>query len=362
MAHSAAFRADRARPRSVRSTDRRRRWSEASIVGLGVALVSAQEGEPMSATVAWSTRDVDDAHQFDYWREVVCSAFVQLSPERPGKPTNCGFVGAIHSRSLGSTGVSRIVSHAQVVHRRPQDIAATPVPITYLNMQISGSSSVTQRGNTAELRPGDITLLDADEPFDMTFDGPFQQWSLHLNTERLRARCGDLHDLCARPLDLSPGLTGLLGDTVRAVWKRRDELGADEAVHAGDHLEQQVCSIITANHGRPSHHAVLRQRALALIERNIADHRLSPATLAANLGVSVRLLHQVFSGHTATVHESIVEARLRVVADRLHAAPFALRSIAQIAADCGVGDLSHFTRTFRARYGASPREYRNLHG
>ena len=36
------------------------------------------------------------------------------------------------------------------------------------------------------------------------------------------------------------------------------------------------------------------------------------------------------------------------------------RSVSQIAIDNGFNDLSHFSKAFRGRFGASPRDYRNM--
>ena len=316
----------------------------------------------MTATATWSTKDVAAVRQFDYWREVVCSAFVPLSPERVRDSARETFNGSITSCGLGVGSMSRIAAHPQIVHRRPKDIASSSRPIVYLNIQISGTSQVTQFGNEAELRAGSMTLLDTSAPFMMQFDTPFQQWSLHLDAERLRARCGSVHDLCARSLDASPALAGLIGDTVQSVWRRRDDLSDVEAQHIGHHLERLVCSTVEANSGSLSSHAELLQRCLRVIDERSADHRLTPATLADDIGVSLRLLHQLFTLHSTTAHESIADSRMDAVAQRLRSPRFGHQSVAQIAADCGVGDLSHFSRAFRARYAVSPGQYRLPHG
>jgi AraC family transcriptional regulator, positive regulator of tynA and feaB len=308
-------------------------------------------------TATWSTQDVDAAHQFDYWREVVCSAFVRLSPERTDTASP-NFRGTITSQPLGAVGLSKIAAHPQVVHRRCADIAAVGKPIVYLNIQISGSSDVTQLGHDVHLEPGSITMLDASVPFAMRFDKPFRQWSLHLDAERLAARCGDVHHLCGKELNTSPVLAGLLQDSLRSVWRQRDVIDDTAAEQVGDHLAHLVFSTVDANRGTTSGRDTLLRRGLALIEARIGDHRLSPAMLAGELGVSIRLLHQLFTAHSMTAGESITDARLRAVSDRLRSDRFAHQSIARIAAECGVGDLSHFSRAFRSRHGVSPGQFR----
>jgi AraC-like DNA-binding protein len=62
---------------------------------------------------------------------------------------------------------------------------------------------------------------------------------------------------------------------------------------------------------------------------------------------------QVLTG--VTPHQYLLRARLRRAAVRLLAGK---RNIAEIALDCGFGDLSNFNRAFRAEFGMTPRMYR----
>jgi AraC-like DNA-binding protein len=57
----------------------------------------------------------------------------------------------------------------------------------------------------------------------------------------------------------------------------------------------------------------------------------------------------------ATPHQYLLRLRLRCAALRLSAES---TKIVDIALDCGFGDVSNFTRTFRAEFGVSPRAYR----
>ena len=56
-----------------------------------------------------------------------------------------------------------------------------------------------------------------------------------------------------------------------------------------------------------------------------------------------------------TPHQWLLRARLRDAAGRLAATS---TPVTNVALDVGFDDLSNFTRSFRAEFGASPREYR----
>ena len=56
-----------------------------------------------------------------------------------------------------------------------------------------------------------------------------------------------------------------------------------------------------------------------------------------------------------TPHQWLLRARLRAAAEKITASR---APVTDIALDVGFDDLSNFTRTFRAEFGASPRQYR----
>jgi AraC family transcriptional regulator len=96
-------------------------------------------------------------------------------------------------------------------------------------------------------------------------------------------------------------------------------------------------------------------RAAELIEVRFADE-LDLATLAREVGLSPFHFLRLFSRVTGvTPHQYLVRTRLAAAARLLAEND---RSITDVAADVGFGDLSSFVRTFGAASGASPRVFR----
>ena len=95
---------------------------------------------------------------------------------------------------------------------------------------------------------------------------------------------------------------------------------------------------------------------LRLVEARLADHDLSPATLAAELGLSLRTLQAATARCGITPLSHIMRRRLERAAELLILEPD--KQVIQIAYDCGFADSSYFARQFQKRYGLSPRHYR----
>jgi AraC-like DNA-binding protein len=93
------------------------------------------------------------------------------------------------------------------------------------------------------------------------------------------------------------------------------------------------------------------------IRANLADPRLSPATIAEALFVSRSTLYASLPPESDGIAAEIQRQRLT----RAHALlrdPTNKQSIAKIGASVGLPDPSRFARVFRDRYGAPPREIR----
>ncbi|GGE61811.1 GlxA family transcriptional regulator [Actibacterium pelagium] len=97
------------------------------------------------------------------------------------------------------------------------------------------------------------------------------------------------------------------------------------------------------------------QRALLLMQQNI-DTPISVDDLSDRMGNSKRQIERHFRLALDTSPKAAyLEMRLDIAR---HLITTTQKSIAQIAMDCGFCDSSHFSRTFRRRFGATPKVLR----
>ncbi len=105
-----------------------------------------------------------------------------------------------------------------------------------------------------------------------------------------------------------------------------------------------------------------RDARLAAIKADILAHLshrdLNLTTVAARHALSPRSLQRLFVREGMTFSQFVLAQRLarayRLLTDPLHAN----RTVSTIAFASGFGDLSHFNRNFRRRYGVSPSQLR----
>lgn len=104
----------------------------------------------------------------------------------------------------------------------------------------------------------------------------------------------------------------------------------------------------------------MRLRAImAEIEARLDQHSLSAQEVASLHGVSTRYLQKLFEAEGGTFSEYVLRRRLERALLLLQSSE--AQPIGRIAFDVGFDDLSYFNRTFRRRFGSSPREIRARH-
>jgi AraC-like DNA-binding protein len=299
----------------------------------------------------WSTADAPPAAQFTRWRELICEAFLDLTPESDLRD---GFAGTVTQWSLQAMSIARIDSQRQQVRRTARNIARVPQPGFYANFQVRGTSLMTQHGRSTVLRPGDLAVVDTSEPFQFDFRDDFRQLSLFLPRSLFEHQLGSPVRTATRVgtttgagAAVRHALLALTGNTLAG------ETAARLAVHTAGilavALDQPVATWAT-----PVRHDGLYAAALADIDEHLADDDLSPPVTARRLSVSVRLLHALFAGREHTYAAEVRRRRLEVAWRTLQDPARTHLRVIDIAVDAGFTDVSSFHRAFRREYGRTP--------
>jgi AraC-like DNA-binding protein len=90
---------------------------------------------------------------------------------------------------------------------------------------------------------------------------------------------------------------------------------------------------------------------------------LGIAQLAAELRTQEYLLRRAINQHLGyrNFNDFLHDYRLQEAARRLESASDSVLPVLTIALDCGYGSIGPFNRAFKARFGVTPTQYRNLH-
>lgn len=178
----------------------------------------------------------------------------------------------------------------------------------------------------------------------------------------LRVPRAAIHHLTARVFSPTIGAGAVVSPYLARLGQHIDNLGGATGarfVHSALDLVSTLLLDTTQQHGfLDNPHQELLDNIHAYIEENLASPSLGPTAIAAAHFISPRLVHSLFNENGTTVSTWIRQRRLdrcrRDLLDPAHAHV----PIAALAARWGFADAAHFSRTFKAAFGLTPRAYR----
>jgi AraC family transcriptional activator of tynA and feaB len=303
----------------------------------------------------WDVTQLPEPDQFAYWHEVICQAFVPLTPRRERSRT--GFAARVETRPLAEVNRARIFSQPQATLHGPREVAATDGAYYFVNLQLAGRCLTRQGPEESLVRPGQFVVVDTTRPFYFDFDAEWQMLSFRVPHQQLRSR------LAGRAPRLGVGLDGAsgAGRAVTALMTALWHVAEDTDRMSLRDLEQSFASAVTAAvaAGEPLtlDRTALRAAVLQYVRDHLTDRTLSVTTVSRRFAVSPRTLHNAFAGaddsFAATVRAMRLDSCAALLAD-----PAVRRTVTDIAAAHGFDDPTSFSRAFRRRHDRSPREVR----
>lgn len=301
------------------------------------------------------------ADKFDLWHDISRTGPIAMQVAPSGAAADFAFrSSAILQKGLG---VMTIRSSSCQISRDPDQASDLwDGPGVVVNVLTAGELAVEQDGRQTIMRPGDAAICVSDRPYTLQLGGNFEACILKFD-RRLLSRSSDLADLTATILGQGTGLGTLLFDFARNLAIAAPHLEADTNARLMrnfvDLLETNFHAV-TGGQGwqRPTHRRATFNRVAAFVRLHLREQRLTPGHVAAAVKLSPRYLNKLFAAEGTSLGRYIWETRLSQSAVDLLDPALSAETISAIALRNGFKDLSHFSRSFRARFDASPTEYR----
>ncbi|PHP68638.1 AraC family transcriptional regulator [Zhengella mangrovi] len=319
-------------------------------------------GAPDRAASYWNTADVVAGERFDYYREAICRSFMPLRPEL-GRDARQGFSARVSSVAGRDATLNVVSARAHEVIRGRHEIAQSPMPCYYVNLQLKGHCRIIQGGAFIDLGVGDVGIFSSDETFVLDHGQ-----CADLGVASLMVPHAVFHDDRGEPLRRPEKLTlsslygKLLADAfsqhVQTVFRASDT-DISQMQDLVIRLARMAAGDRKGDDGAGEGIAGARLAGLkAIIRQQCRRPGLSIAECAAEAGISVRYAHKLFQAENDTFSGFLWRERISRAARALRDPSNALRSIGDIAYTCGFSDLSHFYRCFQAHHDMTPGAWR----
>lgn len=248
-------------------------------------------------------------------------------------------------------------------YNRPRTLASSDSDDFVLMVNRGGGFAVNHRNREIGLEAGEAYLMACEEPgsYTRTSAGPLT--CVRVGRDVLARAIPHVEDQTGHRIACDTNGLKLLLQYVQFL---EDNAMSDPQVLAlaTDHVHDLLALVLGAAGearelaGKRGMRAAQLASIKAHVERNLARTDLSPEMLAGQFGLSARKIQRLFECEGTTFTAFLREHRLQRVHRMLASPRHDAMTITEIALACGFGDVSHFNRHFRARFGTSPRDVR----
>lgn len=298
----------------------------------------------------------------------VANAGTDANPSNMWRDRLCSAVAGIQQRSLSHEMEGELLSFGMggaelfYLHSFPQKILREhPCPKRFAPMalfNLHGAISLTQNSKSIELQEGQFVFFDSANRLEIDFHAEFEH--LYIRMPASSFTKAGFYKAVLDPGDVGCGFNSVFFDLVYKAWKCADDI---QPLEYGPLLNSILSLSLLTSPFRTSSRGVepciRMKRAMAYIEDNLAESWLTPERVSDAQGVSRRYLDERFGQLGLRIERWIWERRLvRAHEDLVLSARNrrCTKTIIQIALDSGFSSPSHFSRSFKARFGLPPRE------
>jgi AraC-like DNA-binding protein len=302
-----------------------------------------------------STASLPASERFAFWKDIFANGPQALAVEaEPGS-----FEGALTRLTDGELEITSVKSTP--LRSRNDTRSACDGRRFSLQLVHAGRCVLKHAGAEIVAETGDMVVVDARKPYELTFKRPVHGLVLSLPRARFGGHAKVLEQIAGQPINLNRGPASVLSGFIRSAWDQLAEGEGEEWPHsASEVIWDLLASVLQddrASGSEANRAGALRCKATKLVEHRLFDPEFRTIAIAQELGVSARYLQRVFAEEGTTPARFLLARRLDAAAVRLRHADRPYR-ITDVALECGFNDLSYFSRAFRLRFGISARDYR----
>lgn len=266
---------------------------------------------------------------------------------------------ALAARSLDGDTVVGTARYSPVRGERTRELIADGRNNYMLTIHDEDYESARPGGGTLSVKAGDVVIVSESMRHSFSLPGT-KLTAIVLDERRLASLAPDVRKRPMHRIAADTPSAGLIAGYANLLLGEAP-VEAAAARLASDHLYQLTALALNHN-GGPSEPDLpgIGGARLALIKKDIASNATDPdlniIDIARRQRVSARYVQRLFEREGTSFGQYVRDLRLDFARAQIEAGDD--RTISAIAFDIGFGDLSHFNKGFRQRFGATPTEIR----
>lgn len=294
-----------------------------------------------------------------YWNTSVTEALFPLSIDLIDPN---GFNGQLKTWDFGTVSLAHFVAGGVRYKRNKNHLERLNAEELLISFSLVSESTFTQNDVSLRFKQNGFVVQRSSAPYEFEHANTNELFALKVRAEDFKHHVRSIDRFTPHVFDASRGIGGLLLHTLRALPERLSQTDKKHHWRIGGTIVELLAHAVEADDRVLMSHETTVQRAhLGRIEiyvrQNIRNPDLTTDDIANACGISTRYLHELFSQNGQTIGKWIREVRLEMAREQICDGS-RKDTIAEIAYRSGFSDQAHFSRSYKAFFGESPREAR----
>ena len=231
-----------------------------------------------------------------------------------------------------------------------------------LCLSLQGGFEVSQVNRTERIETGSYTLFSTAEPSRISnvSGGSNDVIGLFLPRGFVEGQVRAAQDMCARAFRSAGAMHCLVFESLRAFEKAAWRISDEQFLRSAQSIADLALAAFTGLNDPSSQITAVRAgnlaRAKQIIRERLSDPSLRPYEVAKRTGISLSYLHELFRDNGCSVGEFMKAERLHKAHELLRSSSAKDMTVSDVALECGFCSFSHFSTSFKTKFGATPRD------
>ena len=310
----------------------------------------------------WSTFELPQKTNFASLYDAINSLYM---PSTPFITQNSIITGTYRKRAIGDATIIEVTADGHGLKRNHSEVNKSEGEYCSFKFLQSGYGAIEQEGRTSSFKAGDIITFDNSYPYRISCYDHFSFTMFLVPRHLIYPRTINPKIVRAGLIPADSSLSPILHSYVNSLLDLKEDKN-DVYTSSLTDIGLITVALDPGNDRKENNqHGVNQMRFMMLtdyIRSHLSDPELSPTSVAAACGISLRYLHKLFEPHGITFSRWVLKQRLERCREQIVDPRFQDKNLSQISYNWGFNNFSHFIRVFRSEYGLSPRDYRKQGG
>lgn len=231
--------------------------------------------------------------------------------------------------------------------------------------QASGILSFNQDGHATVMQAGELSLLDPLMPYEAEFAGQSQTLVLKIPRRSLEARLGPIRSLVGMSFGTATQYQRWISLFLASLPGIADQVTRQDETMLQTQAIDLIASALTGTKAAAGARvSSTRSGSLfklrAAIEARLSDPSLNSARICRDVGISNRYANALLAAEGDSIMSLVLRRRLDRCVIALEDRRQDHLTISEIAHGWGFSDMTHFSRSFKTKFGIRPSECRKI--